>query len=215
MAEYRRLSRWPRCRRETQPREAVSSPLPRFYGCRLNLNETGATRSLNRSRKTLQLRTLSSTSTTGSAPSSSVRITPLLPSAPESGFPFFRYRNSDSPILYRQTLLPVGMGFGLKTIMSRVGIVSALLPTTVLLPLSTSCACRLAHRDSGGKVTLAIFRCRKITIVAVNGHAVGVGFSGLQLPCDFRFIWAGAKLALPFVRRGITAEGMSLSFRTV
>ncbi|KAI9463296.1 peroxisomal enoyl-CoA-hydratase [Lactarius psammicola] len=50
---------------------------------------------------------------------------------------------------------------------------------------------RHTHRDSGGKVTLAIFRCRKITIVAVNGHAVGIGFSGLQLPCDFRFIWAG------------------------
>lgn len=59
---------------------------------------------------------------------------------------------------------------------------------------------------------LAIFRCRKITIAAVNGHAVGVGFSGLQLPCDFRFAWVGAKLALPFVRRGITAECASLSF---
>jgi len=68
---------------------------------------------------------------------------------------------------------------------------------------------RHTHRDSGGKVTLAIFRCRKITIVSVNGHAAGVGFSGLQLPCDFRFIWAGAKLALPFVRRGITAEAAS------
>lgn len=31
----------------------------------------------------------------------------------------------------------------------------------------------LAHRDDGGLVTLAIFRCRKITIAAVNGHAVG------------------------------------------
>ena len=61
-------------------------------------------------------------------------------------------------------------------------------------------------------MALAIFRCRKITIVAVNGHAVGVGMSGLQLPCDFRFIWAGAKLALPFIRHGIAAECMSLSF---
>jgi len=56
-------------------------------------------------------------------------------------------------------------------------------------------------------VTLAIFRCRKITITAVNGHAAGVGITGLQLPCDFRFIWAGAKLAFPFIRRGITPEG--------
>jgi enoyl-CoA hydratase/carnithine racemase len=63
------------------------------------------------------------------------------------------------------------------------------------------------HRDFGGKVSMAIFRCRKITIASVNGHAVGVGVTGFQLPFDFRFVWAGAKLALPFVRRGITAEG--------
>ena len=68
-------------------------------------------------------------------------------------------------------------------------------------------AARSAHRDSGGTVTLAIFRCRKLTIAAVNGHAAGVGITGLQLPCDFRFVWAGAKLAFPFVRRGITPEG--------
>lgn len=63
-------------------------------------------------------------------------------------------------------------------------------------------------------MTLAIFRCRKITVVSVNGHAAGVGFSALQLPCDFRFIWAGAKLILPFVRRGIPPEGISLRSRT-
>ncbi|OBZ66231.1 putative enoyl-CoA hydratase echA12 [Grifola frondosa] len=59
------------------------------------------------------------------------------------------------------------------------------------------------------EVAMAIFRCRKITIAAVNGHAVGVGVTGLQLPCDFRFVWAGAKLAFPFVRRGIAAEATS------
>ncbi|KAI0067326.1 peroxisomal enoyl-CoA-hydratase [Artomyces pyxidatus] len=66
-----------------------------------------------------------------------------------------------------------------------------------------------AYRDAGGQVSLAIFRCRKITIAAVNGHAVGVGITGLQLPFDFRFVWAGAKLAFPFVRRGISAEAAS------
>lgn len=132
MAKYRRLFRWLRCRRETQPRKAVSSPLPPSYSCRLNLIKIGATRSLNRSSKTLWLRTLFLTSTTGSAPSSSLRITPLLLSAPESGFPFFRYRNSDSLNLRRQTFLPVGMSFGPKTIMSKVDIVSTLLPTTIL-----------------------------------------------------------------------------------
>ena len=35
----------------------------------------------------------------------------------------------------------------------------------------------LAHRDSGGLVTMAIFRCRKITIAAVNGHAVIKGLT--------------------------------------
>lgn len=30
-----------------------------------------------------------------------------------------------------------------------------------------------AHRDGGGTVSVAIMRCRKITIAAINGHAVG------------------------------------------
>jgi enoyl-CoA hydratase/carnithine racemase len=66
-----------------------------------------------------------------------------------------------------------------------------------------------AHRDSGGVLAMTIYRCRKITIVAVNGHAAGVGLTGLQLPFDFRFVWAGAKLTFPFVRRGIVPEATS------
>ncbi|KAF5391554.1 hypothetical protein D9757_002515 [Collybiopsis confluens] len=66
-----------------------------------------------------------------------------------------------------------------------------------------------AHRDSGGQVTLAIYKCRKLTIAAVNGHAVGVGMTALQLPFDIRFVWEGAKLAFPFVRRGINPEATS------
>ena len=31
-----------------------------------------------------------------------------------------------------------------------------------------------AHRDRGGRVALAIYHCRKITIAAVNGHAVRI-----------------------------------------
>lgn len=34
--------------------------------------------------------------------------------------------------------------------------------------------------------------------------------TGLQLPFDFRFVWSGAKLTFPFVRRGIVAEGKPL-----
>ncbi|KAJ6507981.1 peroxisomal enoyl-CoA-hydratase [Mycena vitilis] len=66
-----------------------------------------------------------------------------------------------------------------------------------------------AHRDSGGKTSLVIYRCRKITIAAVNGHAAGVGMTTMQLPFDFRFAWAGAKLIFPFVRRGIVPEATS------
>ncbi|KAI0077093.1 peroxisomal enoyl-CoA-hydratase [Panus rudis PR-1116 ss-1] len=66
-----------------------------------------------------------------------------------------------------------------------------------------------AHRDTGGVASMAIFRCRKITISAVNGHAAGVGVTGLQLPFDFRFVWEGAKISMPFVRRGIVPEAVS------
>ncbi|KAF9036261.1 peroxisomal enoyl-CoA-hydratase [Panaeolus papilionaceus] len=66
-----------------------------------------------------------------------------------------------------------------------------------------------AHRDSGGVLALTIYRCRKLTIAAVNGHAAGVGMTGLQLPFDFRFAWSGAKLTFPFVRRGIVPEATS------
>jgi enoyl-CoA hydratase/carnithine racemase len=33
--------------------------------------------------------------------------------------------------------------------------------------------------------------------------------TAMQLPFDFRFVWAGAKLTFPFVRRGIVPEGTS------
>ena len=36
-----------------------------------------------------------------------------------------------------------------------------------------------------------------------------MGVTGLQLPFDFRFAWSGAKIALPFVRRGIAPEAIS------
>ncbi|TFK40434.1 peroxisomal enoyl-CoA-hydratase [Crucibulum laeve] len=66
-----------------------------------------------------------------------------------------------------------------------------------------------AHRDTGGQVSLAILNCRKLTIAAINGHAAGVGMTGMQLPFDFRFVWEGAKLTFPFVRRGIVPEAVS------
>lgn len=38
----------------------------------------------------------------------------------------------------------------------------------------------------------------------------GVGMTAMQLPFDFRLVWAGAKLTFPFVRRGIAAEGKQI-----
>ncbi|KAJ3844832.1 peroxisomal enoyl-CoA-hydratase [Lentinula raphanica] len=67
----------------------------------------------------------------------------------------------------------------------------------------------VAHRDTGGKLSMAVYNCRKITIAAVNGHAAGVGMTAMQLPFDLRFVWEGAKLVFPFVRRGINAEATS------
>ncbi|PPQ89326.1 hypothetical protein CVT25_003163 [Psilocybe cyanescens] len=66
-----------------------------------------------------------------------------------------------------------------------------------------------AHRDAGGILAMAIYRCRKITIAAVNGNAAGIGMTALQLPFDFRFVWKDAKLVFPFVRRGIVPEATS------
>lgn len=33
------------------------------------------------------------------------------------------------------------------------------------------------HRDGGGQISLAVFRCRKPMIAAINGYAVGVGIT--------------------------------------
>jgi len=52
---------------------------------------------------------------------------------------------------------------------------------------------------------LHAFQVRKPVIAAINGHAVGIGLT-LALQCDLRIVATDAKLAFPFVRRGITPE---------
>jgi len=49
------------------------------------------------------------------------------------------------------------------------------------------------HRDGGGRVALAIHRCRKPVIAAMNGSAVGVGIT-MTLPMDIRIIAEDAKV---------------------
>ncbi len=67
------------------------------------------------------------------------------------------------------------------------------------------------HRDRGGKISLAIFNCRKPVIAAINGHAVGVGIT-MTLPMDIRIATADAKIGFVFARRGVVPEACSSWF---
>jgi enoyl-CoA hydratase/carnithine racemase len=67
------------------------------------------------------------------------------------------------------------------------------------------------HRDGGGQVVLAIYRCRKPVIAAINGHAVGVGIT-LTLPMDMRIVSEDAKIGFVFARRGVVPEACSSWF---
>ncbi|KAL4907394.1 hypothetical protein BDW74DRAFT_123848 [Aspergillus multicolor] len=67
------------------------------------------------------------------------------------------------------------------------------------------------HRDSGGRVALAIHRCRKPTIAAMQGSAVGVGMT-MVLPAAIRIAHETSKYGFVFARRGITMESCSSYF---
>ncbi|KKY13616.1 putative enoyl- hydratase isomerase family protein [Diplodia seriata] len=67
------------------------------------------------------------------------------------------------------------------------------------------------HRDPGGRLALAIYRCRKPTIVAMQGSAVGLGMT-MTLPAAIRIAYEGAKYGFVFARRGITMESSSSFF---
>lgn len=64
------------------------------------------------------------------------------------------------------------------------------------------------HRDGGGAVGLSILRCRKPSIAAINGNAIGIGVT-MTLSCDFRLVAENAKVGIPFVKRGIAMEACS------
>ncbi|KAK0629369.1 ClpP/crotonase-like domain-containing protein [Bombardia bombarda] len=68
-----------------------------------------------------------------------------------------------------------------------------------------------SYRDQGGRVALAITRCSAPTIVALNGPAAGFGLT-ITLPATIRVAYSGAKIALPFSRRGLTLESCSAFF---
>jgi enoyl-CoA hydratase/carnithine racemase len=67
------------------------------------------------------------------------------------------------------------------------------------------------HRDGGGRVSLAIHNCRKPTIAALNGAAVGVGIT-MTLPMAIRLAPKNAKIGFVFARRGLVMEAASSYF---
>ena len=68
-----------------------------------------------------------------------------------------------------------------------------------------------APRDTGGLVTLRLFRSLKPLIAAINGDAVGIGAT-MTLPMDVRLMAEGARTGFVFARRGIAPDAASSWF---
>ena len=66
-------------------------------------------------------------------------------------------------------------------------------------------------RRSGAGFIGAIFNCRKPSIAAINGPAVGVGIT-LTLPMDIRIASSSSKIGFVFARRGLVPEAGSAWF---
>jgi enoyl-CoA hydratase/carnithine racemase len=66
-------------------------------------------------------------------------------------------------------------------------------------------------RSSRGGFVQAIFDCRKPSIAAINGPAVGVGIT-LALPMDIKIASSEAKFGFVFARRGLVPEAGSAWF---
>jgi len=66
-------------------------------------------------------------------------------------------------------------------------------------------------RDTGGRVVLAIYDCKKPVIGAINGAAVGIGAT-MTLPMDIRLASDKARIGFVFGRIGIVPEACSSWF---
>ena len=66
-------------------------------------------------------------------------------------------------------------------------------------------------RDTGGRVTLAAYRCTKPVIGAIKGAAVGIGAT-MTLPMDVRLAAEQARIGFVFGRLGIVPEAASTWF---
>lgn len=72
-------------------------------------------------------------------------------------------------------------------------------------------ALRDAYRDPGGRLSLAVHRCDKPVIAAINGSAVGVGIT-MTLPASIRIVSSEARVGFVFARRGLVLEACSSFF---
>ncbi len=66
-------------------------------------------------------------------------------------------------------------------------------------------------RDTGGRVTLAIFECKKPVIGAINGAAVGIGAT-MTLAMDIRLASTKARIGFVFGKIAVTPEACSSWF---
>ncbi|NYG60722.1 enoyl-CoA hydratase/carnithine racemase [Nocardioides daedukensis] len=66
-------------------------------------------------------------------------------------------------------------------------------------------------RDTGGRVTLAIFNCKKPVIGAINGAAVGIGAT-MTCAMDIRLASEKARIGFVFGKIGVTPEAASTWF---
>ena len=66
-------------------------------------------------------------------------------------------------------------------------------------------------RDTGGRVTLAIYDCNKPVIAAINGAAVGIGAT-MTCAMDIRLASEHARIGFVFNKIGVTPEACSTWF---
>jgi len=66
-------------------------------------------------------------------------------------------------------------------------------------------------RDTGGRVTLSIFECKKPVIAAINGPAVGIGAT-MTLAMDIRLASEKARIGFVFGKIGVVPEACSTWF---
>jgi enoyl-CoA hydratase/carnithine racemase len=79
------------------------------------------------------------------------------------------------------------------------------------LSAEASAKAEAAGQQKRGGFVEAIYNCRKPSIAAINGAAVGVGIT-LALPMDIRIASSEAKFGFVFARRGLVPEAGSAWF---